>query len=63
MKDKRFSGNQYVDVEIYRPKEVVSFCRCELVKDGKEDLSMHNITRFLERKGLDTMTNKIRCTL
>lgn len=63
MKDKRFSGSQYVDVEIYRPKEVVSFCRYELVKDGKEDLSMHNITRFLERKGLDTMTNKIRCTL
>lgn len=57
--DENLMKKEFVDVEVYRPKEVVSFCKAELIIDGKKDLSMHNLTRFFERKGLELLSNKM----
>lgn len=49
-----------VSIEIYRPKEYVSFCHFHLNPEGKEDLSLQNLTRFLEIGGMTMLRNKVR---
>ena len=48
------------NVEIYRPQSMVDFCNSELMYQGSPDLSLQNMVRFLERKGLDLLVNRIR---
>ena len=49
-----------VGIEIYRPKEYVSFCHFHLKPEGKEDFSLPNLTRFLEIGGMEMLRNKVR---
>ena len=49
-----------VPLEIYRPEEFVAFCRSQLDKNGKKDLSLSNLTRFLEVGGIEFLRNRIR---
>ncbi len=53
-------GNAYLKVEIYRPKDYVKFCNYHLNPNNQKDLSIRNITRFLDTGGWDMLTNKIR---
>jgi putative methyltransferase len=52
--------NNNVKVEIYRPKDYVDFCNFYLNQNNKKDLSIQNITRFLEIGGIEMLMNKVR---
>ncbi len=58
--DLKLAGKDVVELEIYRPKEFVSFCQFHLNPGGKENLSLRNITKFLEVGGLNMLKNRIR---
>jgi len=57
---QKFTGRDAVELEIYRSREAVSFCRLHLSPNRKENLSLGNIARFLEAGGVETLKNKIR---
>ena len=59
LNDESLARKKFVDVEVYRSEEVSSFCKAELMPGGEKDLSMHNLTRFLEVKGLEQLSNLI----
>lgn len=56
----RIPEKERIAVEIYRPEEFVSFCQFHLNRDGERDLSIHNLTRFLEIGGMEVLRNKLR---
>ncbi len=60
LNDPDLSKEEAVEVEIYRAKEDVAFCNYHLSPGGKKDLSIHNLTRFLEMGGMKMLTNRIR---
>jgi putative methyltransferase len=49
-----------VSVEFFRPKEYVKFCNYHLRPNGKKDLSLQNLTRFLEIGGMDMLNNRVQ---
>ncbi len=58
--DKEDLAESNVKIEIYRPKEYVEFCHFYLNHDNRKDLSLQNMTRFLETGGTEMLTNKVR---
>ncbi|MBU2540161.1 radical SAM protein [Patescibacteria group bacterium] len=58
--DQKFANKNVIELEIYRPKEFVSFAEYHLTPDGKKDLSLRNIVRFLELGGMDILKNRIK---
>lgn len=58
--DPKFASRDVVELEIYRPREFVSFSQFHLNPGGKKDLSLRNIARFLELGGMDILKNRIR---
>ncbi len=57
--DAKFADKDTVELEIYRPQEFVELCRAHLCPDGKENLSLENIAKFLEIGGASTLKNKV----
>ena len=51
---------EQVEVEIYRPEEFVSFCRFYLGNNGEKDLSLSDLAKFLEARGIEMLRNKLR---
>jgi len=49
-----------VTLEIYRPSEYSEFCAFHLSPDKHIDLSIQNLTRFMEMGGLSKLQNKVR---
>ncbi|KKS23112.1 MAG: hypothetical protein UU81_C0040G0010, partial [Microgenomates group bacterium GW2011_GWC1_41_8] len=43
---QKFTGRDAVELEIYRSREAVSFCRLHLSPNRKKNLSLGNIARF-----------------
>jgi len=60
LNDSELVNHPSLKVEVYRPKEYVSFCHSYLNPGGKPDLSLRNFSRFFEMKGLRMLRNKIR---
>jgi radical SAM superfamily enzyme YgiQ (UPF0313 family) len=60
LNDPNLSKEETIEVEIYRAKEDVDFCYYYLKPGGKKDLSLQNLTRFLEIGGMDRLSNKLR---
>ena len=60
LNDTGLASQPSVTVEVYRPKESVSFCYSYLNPGGKIDLSLKNLSRFFEMKGLRHLKNKVR---
>mgnify|MGYP000459920811 CR=1 FL=1 len=56
----RLATIETIEVEIFRKKEDVAFCHYHLCQDGISDLSVQNITRFLEIGGMEMLTNSIK---
>jgi len=52
------AGN--VELEISRPKKHVDFSHYHLIRNGKKDLSLANISLFFENGGMDTLKNELR---
>ncbi|MEK7080487.1 MAG: radical SAM protein, partial [Patescibacteria group bacterium] len=57
---QKFAGRDSIELEIYHPKEFVSFCKFHLSPNGQENLSLRNIAKFLEVGGLNMLRNRIR---
>ncbi|MFZ0035309.1 MAG: hypothetical protein WAK60_10040, partial [Sedimentisphaerales bacterium] len=49
-----------VEVEFSFPKECVTYCEFHLKPNGKKDLSLPNLTRFLEIGGMNMLTNRVQ---
>jgi len=58
--DPKFANRDTVELEIYRPREFVSFSQFHLNPGGKKNLSLRNIARFLEVGGGDILKNRIK---
>jgi putative methyltransferase len=58
--DAKLLKKETVEVELFFPKEWALFCEFHLNPNGKKDLSLPNIARFLEVGGLDMLTNRVR---
>ncbi len=60
LKDEKLVKKGEVEIEVYRPKEYVSFCNFYLNPGGKKDLSVKNLICFFELKGLKMLKNKVK---
>jgi len=60
LRDPNLATRKTVEVEIFRKKEDVIFCHQHLCQNGVNDLSLQNITRFLETGGMEMLTNRIK---
>ena len=58
--DNNLATKKTIEVEIFRTKEDVAFCHKHLCQNGISDLSLKNITRFLEIGGMEKLTNRIK---
>jgi hypothetical protein len=59
MNDPSLVLTEFFEVEIYRTKEDVDFCNYYLNSGGVKDLSIQNVTRFIEMGG-NGLKNRIR---
>jgi sugar-specific transcriptional regulator TrmB len=59
MDDRSMAETESFEVEIYRTKEDVDFCNYYLNPGGSRDLSIQNVTRFIEMGGKG-LKNRIR---
>ncbi|MGA1980102.1 MAG: radical SAM protein [Sedimentisphaerales bacterium] len=58
--DTKLLRKETVEVEFSFPKECVTFCKFHLKPNGKKDISLPNLTRFLEIGGMDMLTNRVQ---
>lgn len=58
--DTKLLREETVEVEFSFPKECVAFCEFHLNPNGKKDLSLPNLTRFLEIGGMNMLTNRVQ---
>ena len=59
LNDEQLSSREMVSLEIFRSPEDAAFCRFHLQRDGYTDLSIQNLTRFIEIGGLDLLKNRV----
>lgn len=53
------ADKQSVPVRIHRTEDSVNFCRFQLAPEGKADLSLRNLARFLETGGLSVLMRRM----
>jgi hypothetical protein len=58
--DKKLLEKETVETEISFPEECVTFCKFHLKPNGKKDLSLPNLARFLEIGGMNMLTNRVQ---
>jgi hypothetical protein len=58
--DTKLLEKETVETEFSFPEECVTFCKFHLKPNGKKDLSLLNLTRFLEIGGMDMLTNRVQ---
>jgi radical SAM superfamily enzyme YgiQ (UPF0313 family) len=58
--DAELLKKETVEAEFSFPKEFVTFCEFHLKPNGKKDISLSNLTRFLEIGGMDMLTNRVQ---
>jgi putative methyltransferase len=60
MNEPTLMARESVDVEIYRPHDDVALCRFHLKPNGRRNLSLPNLARFLEEGGMGLLRYRAR---
>ncbi len=58
--DTKLLKEKTVEAEFSFPEECVTFCEFHLKPNGKKDLSLPNLARFLEIGGMNMLTNRVQ---
>jgi hypothetical protein len=58
--DTKLLKEKTVETEFFFPEECVTFCKFHLKPNGKKDLSLPNLARFLEIGGMNMLTNRVQ---